>query len=89
MTKRNIATVLWFVAGWWGGSLAAGLMGLPMILAYVPGILLAGLVRWDPTGALWSRSGDQRRIIPIDQFAQRLDAKAGARPAPESDRTIA
>jgi len=89
MTKRNIATALWFVAGWWGGSLAAGLMGLPMILAVLPGIILGAVVWWDPAGALWSRGSDARRVVPINEFAQELDEKAGSRSIPESDRTVA
>ena len=88
MTKRIIATVLWFVAGWWGGSLAVGLLALPTILAFVPGILLAALVWWDPAGVLWSRGGDRRRVVPINEFAQRLDEKAGARAVTGSDRTV-
>ncbi len=86
--KRNVAAVLWFIAGWWGGSLAAGLLGLPMILAYLPGIALAVWVRWDPMGLFWARPVDQRRIVPADQLAQELDEKAALRTAPGSKRTV-
>lgn len=69
--KRDLATVLWFLAGWSGGGLLAGLMGLPAILAFVPGILLAVFVRWDPTGIFWSRSVTWGPVArPINEFAE-------------------
>jgi hypothetical protein len=80
MTKRNVAAVLWFAAGWSGGGLLAGLIGLPTVLGLIPGIALAILVRWDPTGAIWSRSVTGKRIVrPINEFADSLskDAPSG------------
>jgi hypothetical protein len=87
MNLRNLATVLWFLAGWSGGGLLVGLMGLPMILSFVPGILVAVWVRWDPQGVFWSRSATERRIVPADEFAGQLDQNAGPSPAAETDRT--
>jgi hypothetical protein len=78
MNKRNVATVLWFLAGWSGGGLVVGLTGMPALLAFVPGILLAGWVRWDTRGVLWTRSVTGRRIVPINQLAAELEYKAGA-----------
>jgi hypothetical protein len=78
MNKRNVATVLWFVAGWSGGGLVAGLLGLPSILSLVPGALAAGIVWWDPAGALWSGQAAKRRIMPINAFAKSLADDAGA-----------
>lgn len=87
MTKRNVATILWFIAGWWGGELLVGLMSLPYILAFVPGVALAGLVRWDPTHALWSGStAGTRRVRPINELADELDGDAARRTQAGTDR---
>jgi|GEM_PF-2327288 hypothetical protein len=77
MNKRNLASILWFLAGWSGGGLFFGLMGLPAILAFVPGIVLAVLIRLEPAKPLWSHAGDGRRIVPINQFAAELDKRTG------------
>jgi hypothetical protein len=81
MNKRNLASVLWFVAGWEGGGLLVGLMSLPWFLAFVPGIVLALLVRWDPTGLFWSRPGTDRPGRPINDVAAELD-RANERQSP-------
>ncbi|MEO5703852.1 MAG: hypothetical protein ABIZ52_00220 [Candidatus Limnocylindrales bacterium] len=76
MNKRNLASILWFVAGWQGGALLVGLLGLPTLLAFAPGIVMAVVVRWDPTGIFWSRSAPSRRIRPINEFAAELERRA-------------
>jgi hypothetical protein len=76
MNRRNLASVLWFLAGWSGGGLLVGLLGLPAVLAIVPGIVLAVLIRLEPAKPLWSRSGTGRRIVPINQFADELDKRS-------------
>jgi hypothetical protein len=79
MNKRNLASVLWFLAGWSGGGLFFGLMGLPAILAFVPGITLAVLIRLEIAKPMWSHSGNGGRIVPINQFAAELDKRAEQR----------
>lgn len=82
MNKRNLAAFLWFLAGWAGGSMVAGIYGLPSVLAFAPGIALAGLVWWDPSGVLWPRRRtDRRRAQPANEFAEELERQAvqGAR----------
>jgi hypothetical protein len=75
--KKNFGMVLWFLAGWSGGGLLVGLTGLPALLAFMPGIVLAVIVRWDPTGAIWSRSVSGKRIVrPINEFAESLSKNA-------------
>jgi len=75
--KKNIAMVLWFLAGWMGSSLFVGFTDAPAVLALIPGIALAILVRWDPTGAIWSRSVTGKRIVrPINEFADSLSKNA-------------
>lgn len=77
--KKNVAMVLWFLAGWFGGSLFVGYGELPTALALLPGIVLAVLVRWDPTGQIWSRSITGKRIVrtvrPINEVAAELDKR--------------
>lgn len=76
MNKRNLASILWFLAGWQGGAMLVGILSLPTVLAFAPGIVMAVVVRWDPTGIFWSRSGTGRRIVPINEFAAQLDRRA-------------
>jgi len=84
MAKRNLGAVLWLIAGWSGGGLLAGILGLPTELGLIPGVMLAVLVRWDPTGAIWSRSVTGKRIVrPINEFAAELEKRA---PAPAGTR---
>ena len=89
MNKRNLGSVLWFLAGWSGGGLLVGLMSLPAILAFVPGIVLAVLVRLGPAEFLWTRSVTGRRVIPINQFAAELEKRSEQRQAAGADRTRA
>lgn len=89
MNKRNVATVLWFLAGWMGGGLVVGLTGMPALLAFVPGILLAGWVRWDTRSVLWTRTVTGRRVVPINQFAAELEHGAGAPGTEGSEHTSA
>ena len=63
------------MAGWQGGALLVGLLDLPTVLAFAPGIVMAVVVRWDPTGIFWSRSRTERRIRPINEFAAELDTR--------------
>ena len=85
MNKRNVASFLWFLAGWSGGGLFVGLMGLPTILAFMPGIALALVVRTEAAAFLWQRSATGRRIapaariVPINQFSAELDKRLDKR----------
>jgi len=76
MNKRNLAAVLWFLAGWSGGGLLQ-IFGLPSIAAFVPGLLLGGLVLMDPAG--WfspGRPSTKRVVRPINEVAAELDRKS-------------
>ena len=88
MNKRNLASVLWLAAGWSGGGLLTYALGLPDALAIVPGIVMAIVVRVDPGGFMWGRTGAGRRIVPINQFAAELDRQTakGNRVAAKSRR---
>jgi hypothetical protein len=75
MNKHNVAAVLWFLAGWSGGGLLT-IFGLPTIAAFVPGIVLGGLVLWDPAHWFSARRPADRRVIrSINVVAAELDRK--------------
>jgi peptidoglycan biosynthesis protein MviN/MurJ (putative lipid II flippase) len=54
MSKRNVATVLWFAMGWTVGSILAIAVGLPSILGIFMGIPFAWLIRTGPLRQVWS-----------------------------------
>lgn len=56
MNKRNVATVLWFMAGWTAGAAIAVILGLPTLLGAVVAVAAAVIVRRDPVGRLWAVS---------------------------------
>ena len=78
MNKRNLATVLWFFAGWVAAGGVFAMSGLPGDLGAVVGAVVAGLVRWDPAGWIWTRPVAKRRVRPINEVAAELDRNSGA-----------
>jgi hypothetical protein len=85
MSKRNLATVLWFFAGWVGAGGVFAMSGMPSDLGIVVGAVVAGLVRWDPAGWIWVKPATQRRVRPINEVAAELDRNAGT-PSTEAER---
>ena len=76
MNKRNLAAVLWFFAGWSGGGLLT-VFGLPAVAALAPGLVLAGIVLWDPVGWFSPRRPTNKRVVrPINEVAEELDRKS-------------
>lgn len=59
MSKRNLATSLWFMVGWTVGAVIAFVAGLPSALALIVGVGFAAIVRWDPTGHLWATAAQR------------------------------
>jgi hypothetical protein len=55
MSKRTLATSLWFLTGWTLGLIVAFAAGLPSLLGPVLAVLLAAVVYRDPSGRLWPR----------------------------------
>ena len=85
MNKHNLAAVLWFLAGWSGGGLLT-VFGLPTIAAFVPGIVLGGLVLWDPVGWFSVRRPTTKRVVrPINEVAADLDRKSERWAGAEAD----
>jgi len=85
MSKRNLATVLWFFAGWVGAGGVFAMSGMPSDLGIVVGAVVGGLVRWDPAGWIWAKPAQQRRIRPINDVAAEFERNAGA-PVAEAER---
>ena len=85
MTKRNLAVVLWFLAGWEGGGLFVGIFGLPWMLGLAPAIVLAAIVLWDPKGIFRPSRRTERRVVEINAYAEKLDKRIDHWPVVESD----
>lgn len=54
MTKRLLATVLWFYTGWYGGALLADFLGISPILGPIIGAAAAVLIVGDPRRIIWT-----------------------------------
>ena len=54
MSKRNVATVLWFAMGWTIGSILAIAVGLPTILGVFMGVPFAWVIRRGLGRQVWS-----------------------------------
>jgi hypothetical protein len=54
MTKRIAATVLWFIAATYAGSMTALLTGMSDLFGVVVGIIVATFVAWDPAHLIWT-----------------------------------
>jgi hypothetical protein len=72
MSKRNLATILWFLSGWTFGSMLTLVFGLPGGLDVVFSVLAGGLIWADPAGLLWRRSqmlGRPAEVVPAPTLA--------------------
>src|SRR5690242_10889706 len=57
MTKRVIATLLWFYAGWYAGAMTAALFGISPALGPIFAVAAAAIIGGDPRGIIWGRTG--------------------------------
>ena len=55
MSKRALATTLWFLAGWGLGAILVELLAVSQLIALLVGIGVAAFVWMDPLGILWPR----------------------------------
>ena len=85
MSKRNLAAVLWFLAGWVGAGGVFAMSGMPSNLGIAVGVVVAGLVWWDPAGWIWTRPTAKRRVRPINDVAAELERNAAA-PSADAER---
>jgi hypothetical protein len=54
MTKRILATILWFYAGWYAGATIAVFLGLSPALGPILGTAAAALIAGDPRRIIWT-----------------------------------
>ena len=54
MTKRVLAAMLWFYAGWYAGAMLAEVFGISALLGPIMGAAAAGLVVGDPRRIIWT-----------------------------------
>ncbi len=53
MTKRVLAAILWFYAGWYAGAMLAEFIGVSPLLGPLIGAAAAGLIAGDPRRIIW------------------------------------
>ena len=56
MTKRVLAAILWFYAGWYAGAMIAEFIGVSPLLGPLIGAAAAGLIAGDPRRIIWKSS---------------------------------
>ena len=54
MTKRILAAMLWFYAGWYAGAILADFLGVSVLLGPIIGAAAAGLMVGDPRRIIWT-----------------------------------
>jgi hypothetical protein len=54
MGKRAIATVLWFLSGWYAGAFIAFFVGLSPALGPILGTAAAAIIAVDPRRIIWT-----------------------------------
>ena len=54
MTKRLLAAMLWFYAGWYLGAMIAEYLGISPFLGPLIGAAAAGLIAGDPRRIIWT-----------------------------------
>ena len=54
MTKRLLAAMWWFYAGWYAGAILADFFGVSVLLGPIIGAAAAGLMVGDPRRIIWT-----------------------------------
>lgn len=62
MTKRILAAMLWFYAGWYAGAILADFFGVSVLLGPIIGAAAAGLMVGDPRRIIWSPRVSNRSV---------------------------
>lgn len=81
MVNLYVSPFLWFLAGWQGGALLVGLLGLPAVVGFIPGIVMGIAVAWDARRAAHEQAAVRWRIQPINEVAARLDGQGDQWPS--------
>ncbi len=80
MTKRALAAILWFFAGWYAGALIALLLGMSPYFGPVLGTVAAALIAGDPFHLIWvrrqpPRSEDAQAVATAREAVQTTPSK--------------
>lgn len=54
MTKRLLATALWFYTGWYAGAILADFLAVSPLLGPIVGAAAAALIAGDPRRIIWT-----------------------------------
>ena len=92
MTKRILAAMLWFYAGWYAGAMLADMLGVSPFLGPIIGAAVAGLIVGDPRRLIWtSRATNATASTAATESLSEAAWQRPARPARrvhiEIDRT--
>jgi hypothetical protein len=58
-TKRVAIAIMWTYSGWIAGSVAAFLIGTPVVLGLAAGVAAAVFFGLDPLGVVWTKTDDK------------------------------
>ena len=70
MTKRVIAAMLWFYAGWYAGALLAEFLGVSPLLGPLIGAAAAGLIAGDPRRIIWTSRAATTSVTTATEAAE-------------------
>ena len=70
MTKRVLAAILWFYAGWYAGAMIAEFIGVSPLLGPLIGAAAAGLIAGDPRHLIWKRSTAPSGAVHVEAMAE-------------------
>lgn len=65
MTKRILAALLWFYAGWYFGAILAEFTGVSPFIGPVIGAAAAALFAGDPRGLIWKSRQVATAKLPV------------------------
>ncbi len=70
MTKRLLAAMLWFYAGWYIGAMIAAYFGVSPFLGPLIGAAAAGLIAGDPRRIIWTSRAEAPTATTSEGLAE-------------------
>jgi len=64
MTKRILAAMLWFYAGWYAGAILADFIGVSPMLGPILGTAVAAVMVGDPRRLIWTDAPGRAAAAP-------------------------
>jgi hypothetical protein len=77
VTRRVFTSIAWLLATWTGFGALALIAGLPDWLGPASGLVVAGLIGWDPAGWLWKprpSAAARRRLADLARVSDTANA---------------